>query len=580
LKRRQFCAVSIPAIVSACLQADEKAVSVRRIWAGPDSNLLGGPSLDGRFLSFVETNSGDLAIRDLASGKNRRLTAGGDPRQFAYFSVLSPDRRLAAYAWFNEERFYDLRVVALDGSQRRTLFRNEEAGFVQPCAWSPDGKQILTLFFRKDNSSQIALVPAAGGPARVLKSLNWVYPRKMDFSPDGRYIVYDESGSEDAPTSSLRVLAADGSRDTALVADAGANLFPVWMRDGTRVLFASDRDGAMGLWSIAVREGKPSGAPQPVRRNLGRFLPLGITAAGDYYYGVRAGDSQVYVADLESEKITEVPILKSSSAPEWSPDGRQLAMLTRVGAENFGQESRVISIASCSAGFLACVPRVITPKLAYLERIRWSPDGQELLVSGSDRSARRGLFRISVETGAASPVIREGASTYRGLEGVWSDGGKAILYIHQDAIRLRELGTAADRQLYQGAGLHELALSPDGQWLAFVSTGDRDALLVSKLGQAISLSTRQLSSVPKGGISGVEWTRDNRHLLVSTPTKPVAGLWRVSLEGGQPERLPIALDRQGGLRLHPDGRRVAYTRGAVQSEVWKMDLTSLLAPHR
>ena len=70
-----------------------------------------------------------------------------------------------------------------------------------------------------------------------------------------------------------------------------------------------------------------------------------------------------------------------------------------------------------------------------------------------------------------------------------------------------------------------------------VSTGELDALLVSKVGQPIHLSDppRQLSSVPKGGISGVEWARDNSHLLVSTPSKPVAGLWRVSLGGGQPE---------------------------------------------
>jgi Tol biopolymer transport system component len=247
LKRRRFCAASIPAIFSASLQAQANGVSVRRIWAGPDTNLFGSPSLDGHFLSFVDTESGDLAIRDLASGEKRRLTGSGDVRQFAYFSILSPDSRLAAYAWFNEEKFYDLRVIGLDGSGRRTLFRNEEAGFVQPCAWSPDSKQILTLFFRKDNSSQIALLSAAAGSVRVLKSLNWVYPRKMDVSPDGRYIVYDETGSEEAPTSNLYVLASDGSRESALVNDAGNNLFPVWMRDGKNVLFASDRDGAMAL---------------------------------------------------------------------------------------------------------------------------------------------------------------------------------------------------------------------------------------------------------------------------------------------------------------------------------------------
>jgi len=579
LQRRRFCAVSIPAFFGACLGAEDHAAAPLRIWAGQETNLLGAPSLDGRFLSFVDTESGDLAIRDLATGEKRRLTRGGDSRQFAYFSTLSPDSRLAAYAWFNDEKFYDLRVVGLDGSTPRTLFRNEEAGFVQPCAWSPDGKQILTLFFRKDNSSQIALVPASGGAVRVLKSLSWVYPRKMDFSPDGRYIVYDESGSEGASTSSLYVLSADVSHETALVNDAGSNLFPVWMRDGKRVLFASDREGAMGLWSIPVRDGKPAGAPQRIRKDLGRFLPMGITSSGDYYYGLRAGESQVYVADLQSEKVTELPVLRSSSEPEWSPDGRSLAMLTRVGAENFGQESRIISIVSMETG----KSRAIAPKLAYLGRIRWSPDGRELLVGGSDRGARRGLFRVDAETGATSPIVREGASTYRGLEGVWAAGGKAILYIYEDeksgfTIRLRELATSSERELYRGARLRDLALSFDERLLAFVSASpERDALLTMP---ASGGDPRQVASVPAGGISGVEWSRDNSHLLISTPSKPVAGLWRVSAEGGQPERLRVALDRQGGVRLHPDGRRVAFARGAIQSEVWRMDLTSLLAPRR
>src|SRR5258708_4806871 len=190
-----------------------------------------------------------------------------------------------------------------DGSARRTQLHNEEAGFGQPCAGSPDSKQVLTLFFRKDNSSQIALLSAAAGSVRVLKSLNWVYPRKMDVSPDGRYIVYDETGSDEAPTSNLYVLASNGSRESVLVNDAGNNLFPVWMRDGKQVLFASDRDGAMALWSIAVRDGKPDGAPRRIRRDLGRFLPLGITASGDYYYSLRAGEIEVCIADFEAEKL-------------------------------------------------------------------------------------------------------------------------------------------------------------------------------------------------------------------------------------------------------------------------------------
>ena len=154
--------------------------------------LTGGPSHDGRYVSFADPATGNLAVRDTATGAVRRLTSTTTgSKEFAYFSAISRDSSKVAYAWFNDEGFYDLRVVNLDGSAARILYRNEQAGFVQPCAWSPDGKQILTLFFRKDNISQIALVPVDGGPPKILRSLNWVYPKRMDISPDGRYIVYD-----------------------------------------------------------------------------------------------------------------------------------------------------------------------------------------------------------------------------------------------------------------------------------------------------------------------------------------------------------------------------------------------------
>src|SRR5438093_7827505 len=149
-------------------------ITVRRICEGPPGTILGGPSPDGRFLSCVDPETGDLALLDLASGQRRRLTRkpSRQSTEFAYFSVVSPDSRHIAYAWFNEDKFYELRVVTVDGSDSRVLYRNEEAGFVQPSAWSPDGREILTLFFRKDNISQIALVSVADGSVRVLKSLN------------------------------------------------------------------------------------------------------------------------------------------------------------------------------------------------------------------------------------------------------------------------------------------------------------------------------------------------------------------------------------------------------------------------
>jgi hypothetical protein len=49
-------------------------------------------------------------------------------------------------------------------------------------------------------------------------------------------------------------------------------------------------------------------------------------------------------------------------------------------------------------------------------------------------------------------------------------------------------------------------------------------------------------------------------------------LWRVSAEGGEPQQLGVTLGRQmGGLRLHPDGRRLATTDFKVNLEVWVME---------
>ena len=196
-----FPGFAVLSAIGCIVLADSGTLTPKLVWTGPEVTLLGGVSRDGRFLSYIDPATRNLAIREMASGERRILTnkpAGSG--EFGYFSAISPDSRRVAYAWFNKEGFYDLRVIGTDGSHERILFSNEEAGFVQPCAWSPDSKFILTLFFRADNISQIALVPSEGGPPKVLRSLNWVYPKRMDISPDGRFIVYDSFAERPAAT--------------------------------------------------------------------------------------------------------------------------------------------------------------------------------------------------------------------------------------------------------------------------------------------------------------------------------------------------------------------------------------------
>ena len=79
-------------------------LTVRQVWSGPPLVALGGVTPDGRYLTFVDWESGDLAVRDLATGKNRRLTGKGSWAQsdeFAESSVVSPDGQEVAYVWLN-----------------------------------------------------------------------------------------------------------------------------------------------------------------------------------------------------------------------------------------------------------------------------------------------------------------------------------------------------------------------------------------------------------------------------------------------------------------------------------------------
>ena len=195
-------------------------VLARQVWAGPEVDIFGAPSPDGRYLSFVDWNTGDLAIRDLSSGKSQHLTHKGswsESTAYAEFSVVSPNGKQLAYTWFGEDQVHDLRVVGVNGSEPRVLLRNEEVHIVSPAAWSTDGKNILVLLTRKDRTNQIAIISVADGLLRVLKTLDWRQPQKMSLSPDGRYIAYDFPPDEESEQRDIFLLAADGTLPFSLV---------------------------------------------------------------------------------------------------------------------------------------------------------------------------------------------------------------------------------------------------------------------------------------------------------------------------------------------------------------------------
>ncbi len=455
------------------------AMATRRVWAGPDVHALGGLSPDGRYLSCVDWTTGDLALRDLATRKTRRLT-NESPAQG--FSVISPDGKEVAYAPGLAKG--ELRVIGLDGSASRILYSNKGV-FPLPFDWSPDGKYILTLLYKSQVSIQIALVSVADGSVRTLKTQAWWWPEKMKFSPDGRYIAYDFPQQQGSDNRDISLLAADGGREIPLVEHPADDQLLGWTPDGNNILFASDRSGSMSVWMIRLTDGKPQGSPELVKQDIGQAHAIGFTRAGSLYYGLLISTSDIYTAEFDPEagRVLTQPqkatqrYVGSNLAPAWSPDGQYLAYISdrRPGFWGFlRHRPEVISIRSLKTG----EERDLSHNLLFIDGpMQWFPDGRSILVAGKDRKIQHGLYRIDAQTGEVTPIVVDepGSHVFFASPALLPDG-KRLAYIRGDweakkeIIVMRDLETGREKELFRSAPplqIGGIALLPDGKRLLY-----------------------------------------------------------------------------------------------------------------
>jgi len=549
-------------------QAARPPMVGRRLWTGRDVDISGAVSADGRYLSYTDWEANWLAIRELATGRKRLLVKNPPDGGSADFSIPSPDGRHVVYRRIGMDG-QDVVLAAVDAARGQTtprvLHRGPEGSL--PLGWSPDGRQILCQLTRKDLNNHLVLLSVADGSLRVLKSFDSRYAQAATFSPDGRYIAYDFPPHRDSPERDIFVIGSAGDQgdqqaaETAVVQHPANDSFPAWTPDGQRLLFISDRLGSAGAWVIATAGGKPQGPAELVKATIGNIRPLGFTREGAYYYGSYEDMKDVYIAALDPATGTvsgSVPVdsrlLGSKSAPEWSPDGRFLAYSGR------GE----LTIQNLETG----EKRGLRPQLP-LWRPRWSPDGRTILVHGSKLDTGPGLYLIDVETGAATLALADHTKGFP-RQAAWSPDGRSFFYWYiGESIRLRELATGREQVVYPQPG-GDFAVSPDGRRLAVSVARDPEAVLL--IVPVDGGPARELLRVPETGAFGMGWTPDGRRILFSRRGNfENRELWQVPVEGGEARSTGLTMWGLAEFRIHPDGRRIAFTGGGRQSEVWVLE---------
>jgi len=571
-------------------RAQPQEAVTRRLWSGRDVDSLGSPSPDGKLLSHVDWSTGNLAVRELATGQSRAVaTARGDISDFAYFSVISPDGKQVAYSFFDGE-MYDLRVVGIEGGTPRTVFRRTESLDVIPMAWSPDGNQILSAIRWKDATSQMAFISVPSGATRVLKTLGWRYPSKLALSPDGRYIAYDFTRDDASDARDISILAVVGGTDTPVVVHKSDDRVRGWSPDG-KMFFSSDRDGTPALWALNVKDGRATGEPVRIKSDLWRLdQSLGFDRSGVFYYSVNPTVADLYTATIDpvSMKITAAPQPVTGAdglthgPGAWSHDGRLLAYL--VSDQAVSVRFNGVTIRSLETGD----DRTLNPQLTSVYGVEWFPDRQALLVIGTDLKGRYGFYRLDAQSGAVTVIRHRSPDEDNLLAPSLSPDGKTLYFVtfvgpkrQMSLLMARDLASGQEREIHRSTGpVSGASPSPDGLQLALAVSDAATRTTSIVILPAAGGTPRTVLVLPEGqtiapNLGLMQWGTNNDLISIRTTAERQKELWRIGLDGTA-QKLELSLSRltQPQPRLHPDGRRLLFRAGDVTKEVWALQPAS------
>ena len=258
------------------------------------------------------------------------------------FGAWSPDGSMIA---FTSDRSGDpeIYVSNSDGSGLNRLTYSE--GRDAHPSWSSDGRSLLFQSPRDGGDVRIFSMKADGNEQRSLTATKG-FCGVPSWSREGRRIAFQCSASVDGfgtPEAPWRifVLGRGQSVPTAASRGPGNDQVPAWSRDGSKLLFFSDRDGTDQLYEMKLSTGAirritsgPASHSSASYSPDGRQIALMRSEPGE--------KADVYVLQRQTGQMIRITTSGPQfGTPAWSPDGKQLMiqMPTEVGVRLFAVSS-------------------------------------------------------------------------------------------------------------------------------------------------------------------------------------------------------------------------------------------------
>jgi eukaryotic-like serine/threonine-protein kinase len=468
---------------------------------------------------------------------------------------------------------------ALGGTARRVTESGEKSASRTP-SYSPDGRQMVYA-----ENDGLYVIDSSAGARRLIADAAAHSPR---WSPDGSMIVYVHGGVVfslgeemlgNIETSSLRVVVTKTGRANQITTGDWLNTSPVWMPQGRKLLFVSNRGGSPDIYSIRLKPGgEADGEPQRLTSGLNAN---GISLSRDgkvLAYSAFSPSNTIWCIDIPSKGVASVRQARQLSFANEeiekvtiSPDGKWLA----YDSDRNGPSDIWKMPAAGGA------PEQITQGLNHKFVNDWSPDGRELVYHAMRNGGQRDLFVVSADgthTEAVTATPREEEHAGWGPDGnslvfdVLPPGGSletAEAYVVTRARRGAPWGTP--RQLTTH-GSSDPKWSPDGRLIAFCAGGELRLIAPDGTGERVIVPSTPDRPQPSYPI----WSKDGHSIYFKAYDRDRnSTIWSVPVTGG-PARLLIRFDDPSRRSLRrefaTDGVRFYFTVARYESDIWTMEL--------
>jgi Tol biopolymer transport system component/DNA-binding winged helix-turn-helix (wHTH) protein len=394
-------------------------------------------------------------------------------------------------------------------------------------AWAPDRH---TLAVAEDTKLLIfdgdALIGfATPSPVAYVNCPRW--------APDGRHVAFDLNDFRDGFTSIWQSDSAGKSAEPvrAAIGSGEEQVHGRWMKDGSYFLYEAGRHENHDLWAVRAPAGHSHSNPGALRLTSGplnwTWPTPGATRKDIFALGELA---RAELVRFDRKASTWLPYLRGIPVYEldFSNDGKWVAYTrypehTVWKAKVDGSEQTRLT----SPAFEAHQPH-------------WSPDGSEIALIARAGADRWRIFTVPANGGSPAPLSAAAQDAQDQGVPTWSKDGRFIVYgdwlfngTAPKKIHLFDRLTSRTAVLEGSESLWTPRWSPDGKHISALRQDSTGLMLA---GPGLSSGWRQI--VTGEAIDHTMWSRDSRYIYFKGQIDSVRRtLFRVSVPGADVEKL-------------------------------------------